>query len=236
MPPEPPEARGTLRSCLTHPPRLPGRVTDIRQAMAQRMAKDHIGVMTDATGTTSKEELRAALRARRRMHVEKLGGAQCRVHAIIMARIAFACLGPGRVVAGYLSNGREVDAMPLLELACARDIETALPHIAERDGPMRFLSWRPGDPLVRGPYGTPQPHAGAPEVAPDAIITPLVGFDSRRNRLGQGGGYYDRIFARLPDARRIGLAWSVQEVPELPVESWDQPLHAVVTEKTLIGE
>ena len=53
-------------------------------------------------------------------------------------------------------------------------------------------------------------------------------------RLGQGAGFYDRAFARLPAALRIGLAWSVQEVDILPADPWDAPLHAVVTEKEWI--
>jgi 5-formyltetrahydrofolate cyclo-ligase len=54
------------------------------------------------------------------------------------------------------------------------------------------------------------------------------------NRLGQGGGYYDRAFARYPDALRIGLAWSVQEHDALPADPWDLPLHIILTEVELI--
>ncbi|MDB5738517.1 MAG: 5-formyltetrahydrofolate cyclo-ligase, partial [Sphingomonas bacterium] len=51
------------------------------------------------------------------------------------------------------------------------------------------------------------------------------------NRLGQGGGYYDRWFEGHPDAMRVGIAWSVQELPAVPRDVWDMPLHAVATEK-----
>jgi 5-formyltetrahydrofolate cyclo-ligase len=61
-------------------------------------------------------------------------------------------------------------------------------------------------------------------------MSPLVGFDRSGNRLGQGGGFYDRAFAAFPSARRIGIAWSVQEVDMLPVDSWDEQLHSVITE------
>ena len=76
--------------------------------------------------------------------------------------------------------------------------------------------------------------ADSDEIAPDAIMSPLIGFDREGNRLGQGGGFYDRAFARYASARRIGLAWSVQESDTLPVDSWDQRLHAVVTERERI--
>ncbi|MFZ8396223.1 5-formyltetrahydrofolate cyclo-ligase, partial [Staphylococcus aureus] len=69
-----------------------------------------------------------------------------------------------------------------------------------------------------------------PEVKPDIILTPMLAFDAKLDRLGQGAGYYDRAFATFPDAWRIGVAWSVQQVESLPTEAWDMPLHAVITE------
>ena len=71
--------------------------------------------------------------------------------------------------------------------------------------------------------------------APDVILLPLIGFDRALNRLGQGAGYYDRACAALPDARRIGLAWNVQEWPALPADPWDVPLDAVATQREWIG-
>ena len=85
--------------------------------------------------------------------------------------------------------------------------------------------------LVAGPHGLSQPAVDAIELRPDIILTPLVAFDARLNRLGQGAGYYDRAFERFPDAWRIGVAWSVQQVADVPTEPWDKPLHAVVTEQ-----
>ena len=137
-------------------------------------------------------------------------------------------------LAAYLSKGAEVDPFHALEAAAQRGLLTALPHISDKDVPMRFLRWAPGDPLVEGPYGVRQPPADAPELLPDLILTPLVGFDRGMRRLGQGAAFYDRAFAALPAARRIGLAWSVQEVERLPADSWDMPLHAVATEKEWI--
>ena len=61
-------------------------------------------------------------------------------------------------------------------------------------------------------------------MTPDVIVAPLIAFDRAMNRLGQGGGYYDRAFARFPDALRIGLAWSAQELDDVPADPWDLPL------------
>lgn len=181
-----------------------------------------------------KDELRRELRQRRRDFVVSNDVCQLRVHAIVMARLAIEAAGRASSIACYLANPFEVDAMPIMQLACARGIETALPHIVARDEPMRFLRWRPEDRLVTGPFGIPQPRQDAPEIEPDAIIAPLLGFDRKGNRLGQGGGFYDRAFMRHSAAARIGLAWSVQEAEALPVDSWDEPLHAIVTERERI--
>lgn len=181
-----------------------------------------------------KDSLRRELRTRRREFVDRSGSAQLCVHAIVIARVALAVAGEPSTLTAYLANSREVDAMPIIQLAAARGIVTALPHIAERGGAMLFLRWQPGERLVTGPYGIPQPKADAEPITPDAILSPLVGFDRSGNRLGQGGGFYDRAFAAFPNARRIGLAWSIQEVDTLPVDSWDEPLHAIVTERERI--
>lgn len=137
-------------------------------------------------------------------------------------------------VSAYVPIGSEADPLPLLSQAQALGHKTALPHVMRRDAPMRFLLWRPGDPLHPGPLGLLQPDATAPGAAPDLIITPMLGFDRRCHRLGYGAGFYDRAFADLPAARRVGLAWSAQEVDALPADSWDQPLHAIWTEREWI--
>lgn len=192
------------------------------------------GQMATTPDPEDKESLRRELRRRRRAFLAGMDSCQRQVHGIVIARIALDAAAKAGTVACYLANTNEVDAMPIIQLAVARGLATALPHITERGGMMHFLRWQPGERLATGPYGIPQPVRGAEEITPDAIISPLVGFDRAGNRLGQGGGFYDRAFAAFPAARRIGLAWSVQEADALPVDSWDQRLHAVVTERERI--
>lgn len=143
---------------------------------------------------------------------------------------------PGRVIAGYVAIGSEADPARLLDQAAAAGATLALPYVERRSVPMRFLRWAPGDALVRGQMGLLQPDpAQAEEVAPDLFLAPLLAFDRRGHRLGQGAGYYDRAFARFTDAVRIGIAWSCQEVAAVPDDPWDEPLHAIVTEKEWIA-
>ena len=65
-------------------------------------------------------------------------------------------------------------------------------------------------------------------------MTPLVAFDRRGGRIGQGASHYDRAFARFPGARRLGFAWALQEVEAVPHDPWDEGLHAIVTEREWI--
>ena len=140
-----------------------------------------------------------------------------------------------RFLAGYVPIGSECDPAPILSAAAAAGVAIALPHVTAPDQPMRFLAWRAGDPLIGGPSGLLQPAGNAEPLVPDLVLVPLIGFDRALHRLGQGAGYYDRALAMLPDTRRIGLAWSVQELPELPQDPWDVPLHAVATEHAWFG-
>lgn len=183
----------------------------------------------------TKTELRKTLRARRAaLAADGAWRADLLVHTLFAADHVTHRFEDARIVSGYISDGEEIDSIPILFAALDRGLDIALPHVSTRDAPMRFLRWTPGDPLIPGAFGLLQPRSDAPEVSPDLILTPLVGFDRTMGRLGQGAGFYDRVFARLPGARRIGLAWSVQEVERVPTDKWDVPLHAVATEREWI--
>lgn len=95
---------------------------------------------------------------------------------------------------------------------------------------MIFRRWSPGDPLEPDLAGVPAPLPLAEQVLPKLILTPLLAFDSRGGRLGQGGGHYDRTFAALPEAIRVGVAYAGQEVDNLALEPHDIRLHGILTE------
>lgn len=145
-----------------------------------------------------------------------------------------ARLSKGLTVASYVPMGSEADPFPFARAAVEAGCVIALPHVVDRATPMRFLAWDTEAALAAGPYGLSQPRADAAELAPDIILTPLVGFDRRGNRIGQGAGYYDRAFVAHPHAWRVGVAMSVQEVAALTPDSWDVPLHAIATEQDWI--
>ena len=145
-----------------------------------------------------------------------------------------ALLRPRAIVASYIPIGSEADPSPLERAALAHGCRLALPHVVDRATPLRFLAWDPDALLTPGPFGLRQPGAHGDEIVPDIVLTPLVAFDRRLNRIGQGAGHYDRAFAILPGARRIGVAWSVQELDDVPADPWDAPLHAIATEQEWI--
>jgi len=173
--------------------------------------------------TPDKPALRARLRAERDEYSA--------IGALFDAPPAFTDrLRKGQIVATYHAVGGEADPAAFNTTVLAAGATLALPHVTDRTSPIRFLHWPRNSALVRGPYNLRQPPADAPEVAPDIILTPLVGFDRRGNRLGQGAGHYDRAFATHPHAWRVGIAWSVQELDALAPDPWDVPLHAIATE------
>jgi 5-formyltetrahydrofolate cyclo-ligase len=180
------------------------------------------------TSPLDKPALRARIRAERALFVASHPPA-IEPPAQFLARLTH-----GLTIASYVPMPGEADPSPLARAAVERGCAIALPHVTRRSEPMRFLAWDSEADLISGPYGLQQPHHESPVLAPDIILTPLVAFDSRLNRLGQGAGYYDRAFAQFPDAWRIGVAWSMQQVESLPADPWDVPLHAVVTEKDWI--
>lgn len=175
---------------------------------------------------TDKRTIRAEQRAAR----ERFAGA-----SIEPPDQFLALLSRGLTVASYVPIGGEADPSSLARAAVDAGCVILLPHVVDRATPLRFLAWDTEAALVAGPFGLSQPAATAEARAPDIILTPLVAFDSGLNRIGQGAGYYDRAFAALPAAKRIGVAWSFQQVTRIDTEAWDVPLHAVVTERDWIA-
>jgi len=171
-----------------------------------------------------KRTLRSEMRARR-MGLAKDGpdaAARAAEHAHRLPQVA--------CVAVYQPIGSELGTGPLAEALIARGMDLCLPVTLAPDAPMVFRRWTPGDPLKADLAGVPAPFPLAGTVMPDLVLAPLLAFDGRGRRLGQGGGHYDRTFAALPDAIRIGLAYAGQQVEALPFEPHDVALHGVLTE------
>jgi len=190
--------------------------------------------MTDPT----KSELRKTLRAARKAHVEALPDAIRgllfhRPPAPLLARI------PAEAVIGvYHAGPFEAPAAAYARFFRDAGHTIALPYFADRAAPMTFRHHTDPyaqDDLEVGPFGILQPVADADQLVPDVLFVPLVGFTPALERLGQGGGHYDRWLAEHPPALAVGLAWDARACETLPTEPHDKPLDAVVTPTRIYG-
>ena len=101
---------------------------------------------------------------------------------------------------------------------------------------MNFYIYSFKDPLRVNNLGIPEPIKSANKVVPDLVFVPLVGYDNNLNRLGYGGGFYDRYFEKnssLKKIIKIGLAFSFQKIKKLPVNKFDKKIDRVITEKKI---
>lgn len=183
----------------------------------------------------TRPELRSQLRARRAALApgERLAAADA-VARRLAGRPEFR--EPG-YVGGYWAVGGE---LPLhsVQLRLAPGQVWCLP-VLQPGKQLRFAPWRPGDALVNNRYGIPEPDvAPSSTLGPSQLafaLVPLLGFDRAGNRLGMGGGYYDRSFAfrreRPGPPWLVGVAYGCQEVPALAAEVWDVGLDALATER-----
>ncbi len=140
----------------------------------------------------------------------------------------------GLTISAYWPFRGEPDLRPWLETAASRGGRTALPIVVAKRAPLAFRLWRQGDRLDRGVWNIPFP-ADGPEIIPDVVIAPLVGFDPAGYRLGYGGGFFDRTLASLPRRPRIfGVGYTQAAIPTIHPQPHDIPMDAIITEKGLM--
>jgi 5-formyltetrahydrofolate cyclo-ligase len=149
-------------------------------------------------------------------------------------------------IAFYLPNDGEIDLQPLIEYAWQVNKLCFLPVIGPRNSRrLWFLPYGTDTPLKTNRFGIPEPvhHRGKRQFKPhalDLILLPLVAFDQNGQRLGMGGGFYDRTLAFLSHRRLwhkprlLGTAYQFQQLETLPVQPWDIPLDGVATDEGLI--
>lgn len=186
----------------------------------------------------SKSTLRQTLRAARRAHVEALPDA---IRGLLFHRppapIA-ARLSAGAVIGLYHAAPWEAPAGGYARFFHEAGHTIALPRFADAEAPMTFARYTDpyadGD-LAVGPFGMLQPEAAAEAFAPDVLFVPLLGFTAAGERLGQGGGHYDRWLAEHPPRLAIGLAWDAQLCADLPIEPHDVRLDMVITPTRIYG-
>lgn len=147
-------------------------------------------------------------------------------------------------VALYLANDGEVNTLPLIQYCWDNNIQTYLPvlHPFCR-GYLLFLQYNANSDMKTNRYGIAEPSLSSKTVCPtnqlDVVFTPLVAFDEQGNRLGMGGGFYDRTLAcvqnKPANTQVIGLAHDCQQDELLPIQPWDIPLAKIITPKQVFS-
>jgi 5-formyltetrahydrofolate cyclo-ligase len=191
--------------------------------------------------STRRNQLRQLIRQRR----QALSPEQQRLAAIELVRqfTTQPQLAKLQHLALYLSNDGELDTAPLIQALWQQGKSLYLPILhPHKAGFLVFQQYRPDTPMTSNKFGILEPELDAtqlkalPEI--EMIGLPLVAFDQQGNRMGMGGGFYDRTLANAvfcqPAPLLVGLAHQCQQVEQVPVESWDVPLDLVVTPDQLL--
>lgn len=183
-----------------------------------------------------KKSLRRQLRAYRR----SLSPLQQRRAALRLRKkfLQVSALQSARRLAFYIASDGEIDPSFLLQRLVRMGKQIYLPRLNASATAMQFVRFHPGTPLQRSRLGVLQPSFRAHTIALnklDVVALPLVGFDGLGNRLGMGGGFYDRALkARGRRPLLVGLAHHGQQLASLPVEPWDVPLDWIATDRRLL--
>jgi 5-formyltetrahydrofolate cyclo-ligase len=138
-------------------------------------------------------------------------------------------------IGGYYPSNYEIDDLDILDLLEKKKFKVSLP-IIKKNNQMHFYSWSRTEPLKINKFGIPEP-VSSRIFYPDILLVPLVAYDHSFNRLGYGGGYYDRYIEKIEKIKKvtkIGLAFSFQKISTIPINQYDKKLDFIVTEKEIL--
>ncbi|WP_337840593.1 5-formyltetrahydrofolate cyclo-ligase [Rheinheimera sp.] len=186
--------------------------------------------------SSSRAELRTLTRQRRRALSD--AEQQQAANELTIRLLHWPELASCQHIALYLTNDGEISTQPLITALWARGKNLYLPLLHPLvPGYLLFQQFTPDTPLTLNKFGIGEPALNCSQIFPvqqlDLVLTPLVAFDAQGHRLGMGGGFYDRTLSQLPSDRTrpvlMGLAHQCQQVEQVPVEAWDQPLRFIAT-------
>ena len=137
-----------------------------------------------------------------------------------------------KVIGGYYPYNYEPNTLDILRKLKTKNFTISLPKI-KKNNQMNFYEWSFNEPLEINTYGIPEP-ISKKKVYPDILLVPLVAFDNELNRLGYGGGYYDRYLKKIKRKKKIisiGICFAFQKIKKIPTNKYDMKLDYIITEK-----
>ena len=140
-----------------------------------------------------------------------------------------------KIIGGYYPSNYEIDDLEILYLFEKKNCKISLP-IIRKNNQMDFFKWSNNEPLKINKYGIPEP-VSSKLFYPDILLVPLVGYDNNLNRLGYGGGFYDRYIHKIEKNKKIikiGMAFSYQKLKKIPINFHDKKLDFIITEKGIL--
>jgi len=138
-------------------------------------------------------------------------------------------------IGGYYPSNYEINDLEILSNLEKKNFKILLP-IVKKNNQMNFFKWSINDPLKINKFGIPEPVASK-IFYPDILLIPLVAYDNNLNRLGYGGGFYDRYIEKIEKVKKvikIGLAFSFQKITSVPINEYDKKLDFIITEKNIL--
>ncbi|MDC3144526.1 5-formyltetrahydrofolate cyclo-ligase [Pelagibacteraceae bacterium] len=143
----------------------------------------------------------------------------------------------GKYISIFQAYNNEINTNDLIKLLISKNFSISLPCINDESDEMLFREWNGTDQLISGKYGILEPNQNNKIVYPSVLFIPLLAFDENGNRLGYGGGYYDK-YIEVHDTEKIhllkiGVGYSFQKIHEVPNNINDKKLNWILTEKYL---
>ena len=195
---------------------------------------------------SSRKDIRLAIRAQRKSLSLLFQSQQAE---LLTKRLSsHSNVKQAKAIAIYIENDGEISTQPFIKFCWKNNIDTYLPVIHPfSKGQLLFLRYHAKTRMVKNSYGISEPALNVHHIIPleslDIIFTPLVAFDKQGNRLGMGGGFYDRTLKKWHDNYKnnvavkpypVGLAHDCQMVNKIPSELWDIPLPEIITPSTTL--
>ncbi|MAZ07367.1 MAG: 5-formyltetrahydrofolate cyclo-ligase [Rickettsiales bacterium] len=150
----------------------------------------------------------------------------------ILKRLRSLKINKAEIISGYMPNKSEVNIVPFLDDLCKRKYNVCLPFINKIHSPLLFKEWiSDTTKMINGKFKILVPDNEV-FLEPSFVIVPLVAFDIKKNRIGYGGGYYDRTISCLKKKRKIftiGVAFDEQEIEMVPMMEFDKKLDLIIT-------